>query len=280
MNNVVARILGSAQDGGVPQVGCNCERCRFARMNATHVRFPASLAVVGKNGSFRLVDATPSLSRQLDLVRDLLPSDKRLLPDIVFVSHAHIGHYSGLMFFGKEVASTKAMPVHCTSAMRLFLESNKPFSYLVKRNEISIKELEKGKATLYDEDFSVTPVEVPHRNEDADTLSFLIKSDKTLFYAPDFDHYTDTIDQCVRNSDVSVLDGCFWSRGELPGRSYETIPHPFMLETMERFEELGNRIVFTHMNHTNPVLNRDGRLRSELETKGFRLAREGMDIPI
>jgi pyrroloquinoline quinone biosynthesis protein B len=280
MNKVIARILGSAQDGGVPQVGCLCERCQWARMDTAHARFPASLAIVGKSGRLLLIDATPSLPQQLDLVRDLFPSDKRLLPDSVLLSHAHIGHYSGLMFFGKEVASTKAIPVYCTSAMKHFLESNKPFSYLIERNEIRIKELEKSKTILFDEDLNITPIEVPHRNEDADTLSFLIRSGRTLFYAPDFDHYTETIDRCVRSSDISVLDGCFWSWQEVSDRSYETILHPPIVETLERFKGLKNRIVFTHMNHTNPILNRDGRLRSELEKNGFRLAREGMDIPI
>ena len=280
MRQAFARILGSAQDGGVPQVGCHCERCQYARANTAHVRFPASLSVVGRSGKLLLIDATPSLPQQLDLVRDLLPSKKTLLPDAVLLSHAHIGHYTGLMFFDKEVASTRAIPVYCTPAMRLFLESNKPYSYLVERDEIRIIELQKSKQVLFYEDLSITPIEVPHRNEDADTLSFLIKSRRTLFYAPDFDHYTETIDNCVRSSDISVLDGCFWSWQELSDRLFEAIPHPPISETMERFKSYANRIVFTHMNHTNPVLNPDGRLRSELEKNGFRLAREGMDIPI
>jgi pyrroloquinoline quinone biosynthesis protein B len=104
MRQVVARILGSAQDGGVPQVGCRCERCNHARMNAEHVRFPASLAIVGKSGRLLLIDVTQNLSQQLDLIRDLLPSGKNLLPAAVLLSHAHVGHYAGLLFFGKEVA--------------------------------------------------------------------------------------------------------------------------------------------------------------------------------
>jgi pyrroloquinoline quinone biosynthesis protein B len=249
-------------------------------MNSEHVRLPASLAVVGRSGRLLLIDVTQNLSQQLDLVRDLLPSDKKLLPDAVLLSHAHIGHYVGLLFFGKEVASTKGIPVYCTPAMRLFLESNKPFRYLAERSEIHIMELQKGKEVLCDKDLSITPIEVPHRNEDADTLSFVIRSKRTLFYAPDFDNYTETIDDCVRNSDISVLDGCFWSKQELPDRLFEAIPHPPISETVERFKAYATRIVFTHMNHTNPVLDPDGLIRSELEKDGFRFAREGMDIQI
>lgn len=172
------------------------------------------------------------------------------------------------------------MPVYCSSKMRQFLKANKPFSYLVERGEIRIVDLRPGETVMADEQLQVTPVEVPHRNEDADTLAFIVKSAKTMFYAPDFDHHTQAIDYYVRSSDVSILDGCFWSREELRHRPFETIPHPTIIETRERFKGYENRIVLTHINHTNPILNQDRVLRSELERIGFRVAEEGMDIQI
>jgi pyrroloquinoline quinone biosynthesis protein B len=241
-------------------------------------RFPASLAIVGKTGRLLMFDLTPSLPQQLDLLRSFYPSNPGVLPDVVLLTHAHVGHYGGLLFFGKEVASTKEMPVYCSSKMGQFLRTNKPFSHLVERGEIRILDLHTGETVLVDESLRVTPIEVPHRNEDADTMAFVVESSKTLFYAPDFDHYSEEIDRYVRNSDISILDGCFWSREELTHREFEAIPHPTIIETRERFRGYENRIVLTHINHTNPVLNQDGVLRSELERIGFRVAREGMDI--
>ncbi len=278
MQETIARIVGSAQDGGVPQVGCSCERCNHARTNIQHARYPASLAIVNPSGKLLLIDMTPSLPRQLDLLRDLLPARKTMLPDAVLLTHAHIGHYAGLIFFGKEVASTKKLPVYCTQQMRRFLESNKPYSYLIERDEIAITDLKCGEALTYDGTLHITPVEVPHRNEDAETLAFIIKSERSLFYASDFDRYTETIDRCVRDSDISLLDGCFWSREELPGRVYDEIPHPTIMESRERLRGYEDRVIFTHINHTNPVLNRNGLHRAQLEKQGFRIAKERLDI--
>jgi len=201
-----------------------------------------------------------------------------MLPDAVLLTHAHIGHYAGLIFFGKEVASTRKLPVYCTQQMRIFLESNKPYSYLIKRGEIAITDLKCGEALTYDGALHITPVEVPHRNEDTETLAFMIKSKRSLFYAPDFDRYTEAIDRCVRDSDTSILDGCFWSREEILDRAFDEIPHPTMMESRERLRGYEDRIIFTHINHTNPVLNRDGLHRAELEKQGFRIASERLDI--
>jgi len=278
MQETIARIIGSAQDGGVPQIGCCCERCNYARTNIEHTRYPASLAIVNPSGKLLLIDVTPSLSQQLDLLQDLLPSRRSMFPDVVLLTHARVGHYAGLIFFGKEVASSKELPVYCTQQMRRFLESNKPYSYLIERGEIAITDLKYAEALTYDGTLRVTPVEVPHRSEDTETLAFMIKSRRGLFYAPDFDRYTETIDRCVRDSDISILDGCFWSREELPGRVFDEIPHPTIMESRERLRGYEDRVIFTHMNHTNPILNQSGLLRVELEKQGFRIAKEGLDI--
>jgi len=274
----IARVVGSAQDGGVPQVGCHCTRCNYARANPEHARYPASLAIVSPSGKLLVVDVTPSLPQQLDLLRDLFPRRQKLLPDAVLLTHAHVGHYAGLIFFGREIASTKGLPVYCTPRMRHFLESNKPYRYIVERGEIQIKDLKCGETLIYDRALHIIPVEVPHRNEDAETLAFIVKSKRSLFYAPDFDRYTETIDRCVRDSDISILDGCFWSREELLNRVYDEILHPTIMESRERLRGYENRVIFTHLNHTNPVLDRDSLLRAELEKQGFRIAKEGLDI--
>jgi pyrroloquinoline quinone biosynthesis protein B len=262
----------------VPQVGCSCERCTYAKTGIEHIRYPASLAIVSPSGKLLLIDATPSLPQQLDLLWDLLPSRRNRLPDAVLLTHAHVGHYAGLIFFGKEIASTKELPVYCARQMRRFLESNKPYRYLIERGEITINDLKRGETLTFDGTLHITPVEVPHRNEDAETLAFVIRSEKNLFYAPDFDRYTETIDRCVRDSDISMLDGCFWSEEELLGRVYDEIPHPTIMESRKRLRGYEDRVIFTHMNHTNPVLNRDGLCRTELEKQGFRIAREKLDI--
>jgi pyrroloquinoline quinone biosynthesis protein B len=278
MKQTIVRVIGSAQDGGVPQLGCSCERCNYARASIEYTRYPASLAIVSPGGKLLLIDATPSLPQQLDLLQDLLPSRRSMLPDAVLLTHAHVGHYAGLIFFGREVASVKKLPVYCTERMKCFLELNKPYSYLIERGEIAITAVKCGEALSPDGKLHITPIEVPHRNEDTETVAFMIKSERSLFYAPDFDRYSEAIDRCVRDSDISMLDGCFWSREELHGRVYEEIPHPTIVESRERLRGYEDRVIFTHINHTNPVLNLDCHHRAELERQGFRIARERLDI--
>ena len=61
-------VLGIAQDGGMPQVGCYADRCQRAR-ERVNPRFAASLALVDPDRDrYYLVDATPDITRQLDLI--------------------------------------------------------------------------------------------------------------------------------------------------------------------------------------------------------------------
>ena len=41
----------------------------------------------------------------------------------VFLTHAHIGHYTGLMNFGNEAMGTKELPVFCMPKMKSFFKA-------------------------------------------------------------------------------------------------------------------------------------------------------------
>lgn len=57
------------------------------------------------------------------------------------------------------------------------------------------------------------------------------------------------------------------------------IPHPFVVESMARFAELPAaeraKIVFIHLNHTNPLLDPGSEETAEVERAGFRVAQTG-----
>jgi len=84
----------------------------------------------------------------------------------------------------------------------------------------------------------------------------------------------------VASVDVALLDGTFWSSDELPGRSMEDIPHPLMTQSMDVLQEVvdqgATRIIFTHLNNSNPALDDDGSQQAEAVQRGFGIAREGM----
>ena len=79
----------------------------------------------------------------------------------------------------------------------------------------------------------------------------------------------------IEGVDLCFLDATFYDGRELPGRDLSEIPHPPMVVTMERLENLAleqpGRFRFIHLNHTNPAL-RDETIRRDLEKRGFRVA--------
>lgn len=287
--------LGTAQDGGFPHTGCDCSRCAAARKNLALVRHVASLAIhVPKTDHVYLVDATPDLPAQIEEIHALRghPEGKtdRKPVDGVLLTHAHIGHYLGLAHFGFESLSTKDLPVHVSPRMAEYLRGNGPWSQLVRLGNIAIREFQPGTRFELEEGLSVTAIQVPHRDEYSDTMAFLIRGPKkTLFYVPD----TDTWKTWARplpkfleeeKVDIALLDATFYSPDELPDRDASKIKHPLVTDSMDLLEPLVKagklQVWFTHMNHSNPALERDGAARKAIEARGFRVLDEGVELPL
>jgi pyrroloquinoline quinone biosynthesis protein B len=286
-------VLGTAQDGGLPHAACTCARCEAARSDPKRRRRIASIAiVVPETGRRFLVDATPDLREQLDLLPFATGHasggvDRRPV-DGVLLTHAHAGHYLGLAFFGFEAVHTSRLPVHATARMAEFLRSNGPWSRLVAREEIELHELAPGIEFELDRDLRVTAFTVPHRDEDSDTVGFKISGPRhTIAYVPDTDTWTTWSDAAraqLSVCDTALVDGTFFSADELPGRDIAKIGHPLMPATMDvlgpevRAGTL--RVLFTHLNHSNRALDPDGSERLTIRDRGFDVASEGQRLPL
>ena len=83
----------------------------------------------------------------------------------------------------------------------------------------------------------------------------------------------------VDNVDVALLDGSFYSADELPDRPVETIGHPLVVDTMNLLEGRVARgeleVHFTHLNHSNPLLDPESAPYAEVHDRGFAIARDG-----
>ncbi len=280
-------VLGTAQDGGIPHIGCYCPNCLRARKDARFSRLISSLALIDlEEKKYFILDATPDIRMQSDAVRDRLGIEKqgrRNAPHAVLLTHAHIGHYTGLMFFGYEAMSTRGLPVYCTSRMGRFLSGNGPWSQLVRLENISLRTLHPVKEFSLTSRISLTPLEVPHRNEYSDTVGFIISGEKKrLLYIPDIQSWKTwnrSIVEETEKVDIALLDGTFYSPDELPGRDMSQIGHPLIqtsLKTLEKVAKKGKtHIYFTHLNHTNLALDPEGDARKEIKDKGFQLASDG-----
>jgi pyrroloquinoline quinone biosynthesis protein B len=280
------------QDGGLPHAACACARCEAARSDPARKRSVASLALIsGDPPSVHLVDATPDITEQLRRVRDLRPPNEartdRKPVDGVLLTHAHVGHYLGLAHFGFEVVSTSGLPVYASERMAAYLRENGPWSQLVRLENVVLRTIRPGEPFDLAGGLQVTPIVVPHRDEYSDTLGFVVRGPRSsLLYVPDTDSWrawTTSIVDLVGDVDVAILDGTFYSAGELPGRDVTKIGHPLVTETMDLLEPLvrsGKRVCFTHLNHSNPALDPASPERRAIEARGFHVLEEGQEIPL
>jgi pyrroloquinoline quinone biosynthesis protein B len=276
-------VLGTGQDGGSPQLGHDDDP---AWKDPALRRTATSLGIIDRrNGRRWLIDATPDLRDQLHQFDKLAPV-KRPAPglDGVFLTHAHIGHYAGLMFFGRESMGTSALPVWAMPRMGEYLRKNGPWSQLVGLGNISLKPL--TDRTPVDLDgLTVTPLRVPHRQEFSEVVGFRIDGpNRKVLFIPDIDRWEDWDAQGVRiedqlaRVDIAYLDGTFFADGELPGRDMSTIPHPMIIRSMDRFAALPEtertKIRFIHLNWSNPARFPNSTRRVLVEAAGFHVAEE------
>ena len=284
--DVSAVVLGSAQDGGVPHAGCRCAHCEAARRDASLRRRSPCLAILhgGERKAF-LIDAGPDFPEQIEeLPRDWRAGRNPV--DGIFLSHAHIGHYAGLVHLGREVMGSSGLPVYCSERMAAFLRQNGPWSLLVELGNIEIRVMAPGQTVQPAPGLSVEPLAVPHRAEFTDTLAFAIGGPNArLLYLTDIDRWQGLrppIEELVSDVDIALLDGTFYSAEELPGRDPAEVPHPPVAETVELLggiaESGATRILFTHINHTNPLLDADGELLRRLRSRGFDIASDGLTL--
>ena len=288
--DVLVKVLGTAQDGGIPQLGCYCPNCLRAREEPGLSRLVSSLGLFDlEERSFFLLDATPDIRIQSHLAYDRLGKEKsgtRNFPEAVLLTHAHIGHYTGLMFFGYESVSASDLPVYCSERMGTFLANNGPWSQLVNFKNISLRTLSLEEKLPLTARLSITTFQVPHRDEYSDTIGFTISGrKKKLLYIPDIQDWRTwkkSIVEEVKKVDFALLDGTFYGPEELPGRDLSRIGHPFISTSLKLLGKLvrgrKTKIYFTHLNHSNLALDPEGEARKKIAKEGFGLAEEGMEF--
>ena len=274
-DNPYVVVLGIAQDGGAPHAACTKDCCVDRWDNPRLHNMVSSIGIVDPStDEVWMIDATPDFSMQLNT----LTMDQKRLFKGVFLTHAHIGHYTGLIHLGREVMGAKQVPVYAMPKMEIFLTKNGPWSQLVELQNIDIKSLQNENSVKLNKNLSITPFLVPHRDEFSETVGYKIEGpNKSLIFIPDIDKWekwAESIQEIVKENDFSLLDGTFYDINELPGRDMSKIPHPFIVESMEVLEDISSKseVYFIHLNHTNPALNRYSNATRLIKSNGFNFA--------
>lgn len=271
-------VLGTIQDAGSPQIGCEKDCCKDLLKNPDPDRMVVALGVTDSKGRNYLFEATPDLPRQFALLKKWGKSSKKDVPDGIFLTHAHIGHYTGLMYLGKEATDADKVPVYAMPRMTEFLSNNGPWSLLKERGNIELKAISNGETVQLDE-IAVTPILVPHRDEFSETVGYRIEGpNQSALFIPDIDKWTkwdqDIIDE-ISKVDIAFLDATFFSGEEINNRDISQIPHPFVIESLKAFNHLSEqekqKIHFIHFNHTNPIIDLESKEAMQVLDAGFNI---------
>jgi pyrroloquinoline quinone biosynthesis protein B len=274
--SVEAILLGTAQDGGLPQAGCTCPQCMAALADPALRQGVACLGLVDRaTKQSWLIDATPDFREQLHTLGQEAPGCA--LAGIV-LTHAHTGHYAGLIHLGREAWNTQAMPLYASARMAGFLREHAPWSQLVALGNVELRPLSPDEEVPLSPGLSLTPLLVPHRDEFSDTMAFVVRgARRRLFYCPDIDGWDGwdrDLRRFVASVDVALLDGTLFSADELPGRDLSQIPHPLATDTAERVAHVDCDVRLMHLNHSNP-LQRPGPAMDWLAARGIGIGTVG-----
>ncbi len=283
-----AVVLGTAQDGGFPQAGCKKVCCKNAWGDAAKRRDPASLGLIDPvSGQRWLIECTPSFPRQAQRLDAAHPKLAGRI-DGILLTHAHMGHYAGLLHLGREVMGADGVPVHAMPRMEKFLRTQGPWSQLVQLKNIALRPMRDGRAFALNNRLRVTPFLVPHRDEFSETVGFRIEGPRQkILWLPDIDkweRWKTPLEKALAGVDVAYLDATFYADGELPGRDMSKIPHPFIAETMRRLKNqpaaVRAKVRFIHLNHTNPAHDPRSAAAKAIRAAGFRVAEQGERVEL
>ena len=275
-------VLGTLQDGGSPHIGCKKECCKALFLQPDPSRKVVSLGVIdAENNKKYIFEATPDFTRQARLLKEFAAADSKETPDGIFLTHAHIGHYTGLMFLGKEAMNADKVPVYALPKMKKFLETNGPWEQLVTKKNIEIEALTSEKVVTLTNNIKVLPFNVPHRDEYSETAGYtIIGPNKKALFIPDIDKWQkwnkNIVDE-IAKVDYAFIDATFYDAAEINNRNIAEIPHPFIIESMALFANLAEsekkKVYFIHFNHTNPALNLDSEKAKQIIKNGFNIAK-------
>lgn len=272
-------VLGTVQDAGSPHAACEKACCSALFDHPDPSRLVTCLGLVDPIAQKTiLLEASPDLPRQMEVLLQTIDNQKKVV-DAIFLTHAHIGHYTGLMYLGRESMNASKVPVYAMPKMASFLSNNGPWDQLVEIDNITIHPLEGDTVIHITDNVSITPISVPHRDEYSETVGFLITTKrKKVLFIPDIDKWEkwdQSIAAWISNVDIAFLDATFYDGNEVK-RDISEIPHPFVVESMEAFKTLSDddkaKVHFIHLNHTNPLLVGTSDAYQEVIRRGYQIA--------
>jgi pyrroloquinoline quinone biosynthesis protein B len=299
MGRLTAIVLGSAAGGGFPQWNCRCPVCRLAWAGDSRVVFrtQASLAVSANGADWVLLNASPDLPQQLRQTKALHPgADTRGSPiTAVVLTGAEIDQVAGLL----SLREREPFAIYATAATHAALAGNTVFDALtpglVTRHAVTPGDTIELPGGLDAQLFTV-PGKVPLylEGENPDTAAETAANvgiacsagGASLVYVPGAAAVTRAIAQRLANADVIFFDGTLYrddemivsGTGKKTGRRMGHMPITGGDGSLAALSGSAARRIYVHINNTNPVLIDGSPERRDVESKGWEIATDGMEI--
>jgi pyrroloquinoline quinone biosynthesis protein B len=298
------RLLGTAAGGGFPQWNCRCLNCQHARAGTASPRMQTSVAVSADGKHWFLLNASPDVRAQIESFPPLLPSRcvRGTAIDGIFLTNADLDHVLGLPLLregGRLIVHSSAV-VRRTLTVRLRLEE-----ILSRYGGITWREAPTELTALLTSDgafsgirYAAFPVpgKPPRYCEGLgeaspmENVGYRLEDDRTkgrLVFVPNSAVMTEPVLDQMRNCDVLLFDGTFWSEREMPAlglgpvaaKEMGHIPIGGAEGSLGYLANLHVPLkVYIHVNNTNPVLCEDSTERQQVEAAGVRVGYDGQQF--
>lgn len=302
------RVLGSAAGGGFPQWNCNCPNCDGFRRGKVKAkaRTQSSIAVSANGQDWLLVNASPDVLAQIRVTPELQPA--RAIRDsgiaAVLLIDAQIDHVTGLLMLRERQSP---LPLLATPEVLSDLADGFPLMRILSHYcGVAPFPLQLDGAPLTVrglEGLVIRPVALSskpppysayrERPRIGDNIGLQIEdpvTGKRVFYAPGLGHMTPELLNLMRQSDLVLVDGTFWTEDEmqllgLSQKSAADMGHlpqsgpQGLIAQLDRLPATTRKILI-HINNTNPILREDSGERALLTEHGIEVAYDGMDLAL
>ncbi|UJR15133.1 hypothetical protein I4U23_002098 [Adineta vaga] len=284
-NTTEILLLGIAQDGGMPQIRCQCKNCSSVHQGILPQQYTVSLAIINQTtNQVWLIDCSPDFRNQYTMLQKHFGLDKSFTLEGIFLTHLHMGHYTGLFQFGRETMDWKGLKIYGTESVCQFFQTNQPWSTYIQIGNFVLNPLVPQTEIQLSSDLFLKSQLIPHRAEFSDAVGYFIRGSlRTFFFCPDVDSWDRgwlnengllPLD-IVQSVDQAFLDATFFSADELPNRKIDEIPHPTVMQTLEKFRGFEHKITLIHLNHSNPLYDLQSKQREHCQQAGINIGIQG-----
>jgi pyrroloquinoline quinone biosynthesis protein B len=302
---VIVRVLGSAAGGGVPQWNCACSNCTAARAGRAPRRTQSSLAISTDRKRWLLLNCSPDVAAQIEAYPPLQPQRVRDTPiEGMLLTDANVDHIGGLAAL-RQSGTAAGFCVRSSATVRTIATAQPafaPFSVAPHRwLEVALDDfcLSDNDADIVGNSLSVRALAVPgttpgydgRRTEYGAVVAYEIaerNGRNRLLFAPVFAAVDDMLGGAIDRAHTAFLDGTFYSDDELLAASllhkrarelgHQEVGGPG--GTLATLRGVGARLIFTHLNNSNPMADPSSAAYASVRKFGAEIAYDGMELTL